>query len=381
MKKIKIIHLFNSSIVGGPEKAVLPGLAIINSGQDITCSALFLNELRLDTKLRNICPKYSASFGIPTETIQVKSKLDFSTILELREFIIDQDAHILHAHDVKATFYALLATIFTKVELLSTFHGFARRGFLNKIYEYIYIVAIQFTKKLIILNNFELHKMKKRMFNADKIVTIPNGIDTKLTTPPDKIKAINKIKEHIPHFQFKKYNFCTIGRLSIEKDQETLIKAISLLTNKDQVTLTIIGNGPLEDNLKTLTHDLNISDHVFFPGYIENASELLPSFDAFILPSLTEGISISILESCVAKTPTILSDIPGARAILPQDNFTNYFKVKNADDLAKTIQFFLKTPLEKQQQQSDQAYARVKNIFSLEKWAKETKSLYSELIS
>lgn len=106
--------------------------------------------------------------------------------------------------------------------------------------------------------------------------------------------------------------FINIGRLSLEKDQEKLIKAFSLVveTNKN-VKLLIVGEGYLEIHLSKLIDNLGLQNHVFLLGYRNNPFPLLSNSDCFVLSSNHEGYPTVLIESLTLDVPIIATNIPG----------------------------------------------------------------------
>ncbi len=115
----------------------------------------------------------------------------------------------------------------------------------------------------------------------------------------------------------KGIKFINIGRLSPEKGQDKLIKAFSqALKIHNDLTLYIVGEGVLENQLKSLVKRLKITNRVVFTGQLENAYPLLDLCDCFILSSNYEGQGLVLLESLVLNKPTISTDVTGAHSVL-----------------------------------------------------------------
>ncbi len=105
-------------------------------------------------------------------------------------------------------------------------------------------------------------------------------------------------------YNHDKVNFVAMGRLTYQKGFDRLLQWFSNIENKESV-LRIIGNGPMEEELKELTVKLNLCDRVIFIGYIDNPWEKIAASDVFLLPSRWEGMSNAVLESLSCGTPVI----------------------------------------------------------------------------
>jgi sugar transferase (PEP-CTERM/EpsH1 system associated) len=108
----------------------------------------------------------------------------------------------------------------------------------------------------------------------------------------------------------------SVGRLAAVKDQATLIRAFKLLLDhnprkRDVLRLIIAGDGPLREDLQELTVELGVEQAVWMTGDRSDIPDLLRLYDLFVLPSLGEGISNTILEAMATGLPIIATDVGG----------------------------------------------------------------------
>ncbi|KYD09563.1 glycosyltransferase [Heyndrickxia sporothermodurans] len=112
-------------------------------------------------------------------------------------------------------------------------------------------------------------------------------------------------------------NFINIARLSPEKSQHLLIQAFANISKvEDRARLYIVGEGPLEQELKHLAQSLGIGSKVYFTGQIENPYVLLNQCDCFILSSEYEGQGLVLLEALILEKPIIATNVPGIKSVL-----------------------------------------------------------------
>jgi sugar transferase (PEP-CTERM/EpsH1 system associated) len=108
----------------------------------------------------------------------------------------------------------------------------------------------------------------------------------------------------------------TVGRLAEVKDQETLIRAFALVLRdipgyRARLRLVIVGDGPLRERLQTCVQEEAIESNVWFTGDREDVPDLLGMLDLFVLPSLGEGISNTILEAMASGLPVVATRVGG----------------------------------------------------------------------
>lgn len=141
-------------------------------------------------------------------------------------------------------------------------------------------------------------------------------------------------------------NFVTMGRLSNEKNQAALIRAISLLLEKDpslkeKFRLYIMGDGPLKNQLLSLIKNLGLEQNVIMLGQKEHPFYIMKQCDCFILPSLYEGQPMVLLEALTLGMNTIASDIPSNRYVLENGKYGMLIDGTEATEIAETIQKYL----------------------------------------
>ena len=162
------------------------------------------------------------------------------------------------------------------------------------------------------------HDYKELLKNntKTKVVTIPNML---YELPKDVSTLNNK-------------NLITVGRLDTLKRNDDIIRAFSKINYKDY-TLTIIGDGKEEENLKQLTSELNLEERVIFTGYKtkEEIKEYMLKSNIFLMASETEGLPMVLLEALSYGLPCIVYDIENGVRDIIKNNY-NGFIIKNRNE-------------------------------------------------
>ena len=136
----------------------------------------------------------------------------------------------------------------------------------------------------------------------------PNEIISRANQPMD-----SDLKEWIGNAKY----FITLGRLSPEKDQAKLIKAIHNVKKfNPNIKLVILGDGPLKNQLSTLITDLDLENNVLLGGLRENPFPILKCAQCFVLSSNHEGQPMVLLESMALGKPIVATNIDGNRGVL-----------------------------------------------------------------
>lgn len=108
----------------------------------------------------------------------------------------------------------------------------------------------------------------------------------------------------------------TVGRLTPVKDQQLLLRAVAKLRSDqpdlaDRLRLLIVGDGPLYPALARLVEELALQDVAWLAGDRKDVASLLQTMDIFVLPSLGEGISNTVLEAMASGLPVIATSVGG----------------------------------------------------------------------
>lgn len=134
------------------------------------------------------------------------------------------------------------------------------------------------------------------------------------------------------------FRVVAVGRLVAVKNHSVLIDALSRLGSASAfIELIICGTGPLESALKDAVRKHDLSDRVQIKGYVDDLTQELRNADAFLIPSHSEGCSLSLIEAMASGLPVIASDVPGNREVLWGYNDRWLISATNADDWAKAI--------------------------------------------
>lgn len=148
---------------------------------------------------------------------------------------------------------------------------------------------------------------RAKQFNV-KHVSYIHGIGINTARLSEKTRSNNiRWELNLPKDAFI---ILSIGELNKNKNQSTIIKALSHLRNSN-VHYILCGKGSEEQNLKSLTRNLGISDQVHFLGYRKDVVDICAQADIYVMPSYREGLPVSSLEAMYCGLPLVTSNIRG----------------------------------------------------------------------
>jgi len=182
----------------------------------------------------------------------------------------------------------------------------------------------------VITNNKYLTNNKCIIYKVKSAIIkyIPNDINTSKYKPKNTKSRIRR-EYNIPQEAFV-YGY--FGNLIEGKKVDLIIEAFQILNRKD-VWLLIAGRGYYEKRLIELAEECSLRDNIIFAGWKNNVEDYINAVNMTVLPSLSEGMPESILESLGCGIPCIGSDISGIREVLYYDDLL--FTPNNTSELSK----------------------------------------------
>jgi len=272
---------------------------------------------------------------------------------------------ILHVHDVSSSLLiALLVDIFCKLPLAVQIHGFPIKEqyiklsivnsslakfvwFLTKIWHTMVVNFIKNNSVIVLVNNSEVKSFYESCgLSPSQIKIISSAIDLK-----EYEEKVLSQTDALTRLGIGKFNgevmIGYVGGLRQEKNVGRLIKAFrDCLKNETGVKakLLIIGDGPLYRHLKEEVNECNLRNYVFFLGFIPEAYRFLNAIDIFVLPSLSEGSPISLIEAMAAGKAIIASNIPSIREIVRHGEEAILVNPHNVEELKQAILLLYNNP-------------------------------------
>ena len=377
-----IYHIFNSSLISGPETLAMPALAEIKDNAQI----IWLREARVSDEKQKHVASYMESYGLTYHTIPVESRLDKHAVNMLKE-LLEKTANleVAHAHDVKASFYLLKASKQIKnrkFQTVSTHHGvFARSGFVNKLYEKYYanFILPQLDRTLTVCSSDRLVLIKRGLKPA-KVVAHLNGVTRNRISQGDRSKSQKKIREDWDlHVSDDTFVFGVAARLDHEKRHDLILNvAKELKTSHPNFKFVILcfGRGPLEGKLKERTKLLGLENNIQWRGYRSHLGQEFAGFDALLSLSSAEGLPINLIESGWAATPVFASNVNGVGDLVTAESLGTLVTVdEDVKAIAAKIVGFAASK-EKLAQVGLNFQTHVEKNFSQAEWLKSLLEIY-----
>jgi len=169
----------------------------------------------------------------------------------------------------------------------------------------------------------------------------------------------------------------TVSRLEYQKNIENILESAKIL-RRENIIYLVIGDGPERKKIEKLINRYQLKNNFFLLGDIPEAAKYLKAFDIFVLPSRYEGFPLVILEAMNARLPIVATDVGGLKEMIENKKEGILVEAKNPKVLAMAIKELIENK-NLARNLAENAYRKVKEMFSLEKMVKETFNLYQEI--
>lgn len=300
---------------------------------DIACN---YKDSALDSLYDELgCDSYQIDFSrSPLASDNIKAYGQLKRVIESGNY------DIVHCHTPNAAVITrLVCRKFRQQKGLKVFytaHGFHFYKGAPKLNWMIYYpvetLCSHFTDKLITINkeDFELAKSK---FNAKEVHYVPGvGVDLSRFENVQVDRAAKRREIGVPEDAFL---LLSVGELNENKNHQIIIKALAKLNNPT-IHYAIAGEGDKREYLLGLAKELGVYEQVYLLGYRKDVPELYQISDSYTLPSLREGLNVSVMEAMASGLPCIVSRIRG-NVDLVQKEGGEIFSPNESDDCCQAI--------------------------------------------
>ena len=315
---------------------------------------------------------------LPTHQIleaPLHNALDLSSALHLARFAREHAIDIIHSHVARD--YPL--TAFASARAGNIPYVLTRHVLFPL--KSVHRLILRRASRIIAVSQAVASTLKQQgIFNPDKIITIPNGINIErfrenagnTASPLNLNKDVTKLIVGM------------VGHLAPIKGQEDFIRAAAIVVaERLEVDFVIAGEdksqtGEHRAAIESLIAQLNLNERVRLLGWLDDVREFLGSLDLFVSPSRSEPFGLAIVEAMASGIPVVATMSEGAREIIDDGVTGTLVPVNDPEALAKVIKELLADPKERQRLSAN-ALSKV-DQYSLERMVDATEQLYLDVV-
>jgi len=260
--------------------------------------------------------------GWPVTTLDQPSGLRPSLVVRLARLLRRRRIDVVHSHDERPLFYAAMAAPLVRARLVHTQHHGKLESLSRK-----HIALLRFQARIadrfVCVSRDSARYFVELGLPAPRVSTLWNGID-------------------LERFPYRGGNptgpAVLVARLNYIKDIPSLLRATAqVIETCPDFRLEIAGAGPCQDDLERLTAALKLTGQVSFLGEVSDVPALLARARLFVLPSLSEGISLTLLEAMASGLPIVATRVGGNPEVVVSGKTGLLVPVQNPSALAEAL--------------------------------------------
>lgn len=208
------------------------------------------------------------------------------------------------------------------------------------------------------------------------IQVLANGVDTERFAPRPEAKSATRARLGLPQSSLV---IGAVGRLVPIKGHSLLLQAASLLAQRGvDVSVALAGDGPELECLRSVAASSGLASRVFFVGACKEVPDFLNALDVFVLPSISEGMSNTLLEAMSSGVAVVASRVGGNVELIEDGVSGLLFDVGDVAGLAEQLSHLLATP-ERCNALAGAARSRVMACYRLDSMLESYRNLYRGL--
>lgn len=370
---MKVLHMISGGDSGGAKTHVFALLEALKKYADVKIVCLTPGIFYQDILKKDI----------DTVLIEQKNRADLSIISKIKDLIDREGFELLHIHGARANFIATLLKRKLSIPVITTVHSDYNLDFTDGLYKkYIFTTLNKLALRSVdyyigVSDNFK-NMLIQRGFKPNKIFTVYNGMNYDII--PAYVTREEFAAEHNIEYNENYTYVGIIGRFDHVKGHRIFIEgAKEALKKNENLRFLLAGEGPLLDELKKLAEEYNISDKIYFLGFLSNIYNFINFIDINTLTSLSESFPYVLLEGAGLKKPTVSSDVGGISDLITDGENGFLFENGNSADFAEKI-LLLAGDKQLQQTMGERLHHKATTQFSSDNLAKTHMEIYSNVI-
>lgn len=300
-----------------------------------------------------------------------------SAVKELRTIVSSVGCDVVHAHGLRAGIDAALATRGLDTSVILTVHNLVQPEIAGRFKAPLFrkaetVAARTADHVLCVSEQIARHLRSSVAAAASKIEVLYLGIQD----PPEPQRDPRDVRAEAGAGNPGQRLIVTASRLAPQKALHVLLEAIALVP---EVHLVVLGEGPLESELKATAASLGVDDRTVFLGFRGDAHEFVAAADTFCLSSIWEGIPLAAQEAIALGTPVVATDVGGMDELIRDRHSGRLCPPGDAGALAAAIQEVV-TDRGTADRYATTARVELRQRFSRDRMLERLASLYKENI-
>lgn len=319
MTKPVVLHIRGSDFYGSPERLIIGQMQNMSDFRSMAAS--FIKPGQANQFLERL-----AGLGLDHFPIEDRLKFDWRIPKQLRAICHAQKVDLIVTHEYKSAVYGYLARRKLPIPQVCYFHGWTQENARVKLYNALDRLILRRADRIVTVSEATAQRLVKHRIPLSKIDIVYNAVELRPdTVPPERTpNAIPVIG--------------VIGRLSYEKGVHDFLKALAQIrSGVKPFAARIYGSGPEEIRLRKMSEDFKLTDCVSFEGFRSDIERIYDELDFLVLPSLSEGHPVVILEAWKHGLGIIATRAGGIPEVIEHDKTGLLTDIGRPDQLATAM--------------------------------------------
>lgn len=275
--------------------------------------------------------------GLPTFVLPMHGMMDWSWVSHFRRLLVRERVDVIQAHEFTANTYGAALARLVGIPMVATVHG--RNYYGEQVKRRIAYRLVSRTGTMVtVAQDLKEFLVKHVGVAAGRVHLIYNGIEAK-TRRESETLSLGRTELGL---RMDDEVVGVVGSLYPVKGHRYLLEAVpQILKVRPRLKILIVGSGSMEGGLKELVRGLGIQRQVHFLGFRRDVQELLSLIDVFVLPSLSEGLSLALLEAMAAGKVVVATNVGGNPELVVEGETGFLVPPRDAEALASRLLMLL----------------------------------------
>jgi glycosyltransferase involved in cell wall biosynthesis len=325
MKRVKVLQLISSGGYYGAENMLLNLCA---SQQKAGCQnslLLFYNVHAPNVEFYERARRR----GLSVRMVHCQGRADLRAIRQIEEYIQEDGIDLLHTHGYKADLYGYVAARRSHKPIVATCHNWVGGTAALGIYNHLDRLAFKRFNGLAAVSDSVAQRLIDSGVSSRKIKNIANGIDVELFDHAQPLPALASDGHKVVGM---------VARLDLQKGFEYLLCAVrELCVAFRELKVVIVGEGPDRKAIEDMIQQYGLQSKVVLAGQHSDMPGVYAAMDIFVLPSLNEGLPMTILEAMAASKPVIATKVGAIPSLIKDGDTGLLVDPRDSDGLRNAI--------------------------------------------
>jgi glycosyltransferase involved in cell wall biosynthesis len=367
MRRVKVLQLISSGGYYGAENMLLNLCASQEQSGCQNSLLIFYNVHVPNVEFYERARRR----GLSVRMVHCNGRADWRAVRQIEEYIQEDGVDLVHTHGYKADLYGYLAAWRCHKPVVATCHNWVGGTAALGIYNHLDRMVLKKFNALVAVSDAVGHRLHAFGVPTEKIKTIANGIDVtafERAQPLPLLKAEGNTVVGV------------VARLDLQKGFEYLLHAArELCKTFHDLKIVIVGEGPDRNAIEEMIQQYGLQSSVVLAGQQSNMPAVYAAMDMFVLPSLNEGLPMTVLEAMAASKPVIATRVGAIPSVIKDGENGLLVNAKDPEGLQNAIASLLSDP-ERSRRMGDQAHAWVSQNYTSEAMALKYREMYEEVL-